>query len=129
EIAQRLLLVGRGSLEHGAQHRLRIVRAGHRAPARILDAEGPLCPSADEADDEAQERPGPAIDERAVLSISTYALDDRPPLGVRALPRMRAEAQAEYLDRRCRIARAGRGRRRSVRLRELDHDALRLLGV
>src|SRR2546428_9322918 len=42
---------------------------------------------------------------------------------------MRAEAQAKYLDRRCRIARAGLGRRRSVRLSELDDDALRLLGV
>ena len=55
EIAQRLLLIGPGSLEHGAQHRMRIVREPHRTPARILDAERPFVASGIDLDDEAQE--------------------------------------------------------------------------
>src|SRR5262249_31178762 len=81
---------------------------------------------------------GPSVQQPTVTGLRAGSLDDHAPLSLRSLSRARAEAQAEHLDRRHRIARS---RRRSlprtlltrgwtrmigVGLGELDDDALRL---
>src|SRR5580765_634998 len=137
---ERARLVGRPPLEHGAQHRMRIVvRERHGPPAGVLDPERSLLARSVDLDRDVHERAGPAVDECAVAAVGADALDDRAPLGVSPLSRARAETQAENPDRRRRTARlrgpagsvalVARWRSIGVGLGELDDDALRLSRV